>query len=193
MSVEQWNTFIRKTTVFWDVAPCSLIEVYRRFRGAYCLLMHRPDDGGSMHLWNVLQLLRDYTAQYPKRLRVIFNGIIVFTNSLERSPSWEAGRQWDELAKKLSVCNLPRSLITVVTKIRHWTLCCQMNPVHIITICFLRPILILIFHLLLVSEAVSSIQGFRQTFCINFLFPYACYMSIAPRDRHTDGMTKPVQ
>jgi hypothetical protein len=25
------------TTVFWDVAPCSLVEVYRRFRGAYCL------------------------------------------------------------------------------------------------------------------------------------------------------------
>jgi hypothetical protein len=24
-------------TVFWDVAPCSLAEVYRRFRGACCL------------------------------------------------------------------------------------------------------------------------------------------------------------
>jgi hypothetical protein len=23
--------------VFWDVAPCSLTEVYRLFRGAYCL------------------------------------------------------------------------------------------------------------------------------------------------------------
>jgi Zn-dependent protease len=22
---------------FWDVASCSLVEVYRRFRGAYCL------------------------------------------------------------------------------------------------------------------------------------------------------------
>jgi hypothetical protein len=30
---------------FWDVAPCSLGEVYRRFRGAYCLHHHsRPDD-----------------------------------------------------------------------------------------------------------------------------------------------------
>jgi hypothetical protein len=26
-----------KMTVFWDVAPCSLIEVYRRLRGAYCV------------------------------------------------------------------------------------------------------------------------------------------------------------
>lgn len=24
-------------TVFWGVTPCSLIEVYRRFRGTYCL------------------------------------------------------------------------------------------------------------------------------------------------------------
>jgi hypothetical protein len=28
--------------VFRDVAPCSLVEVYRRFRGAYCL--HHQDD-----------------------------------------------------------------------------------------------------------------------------------------------------
>jgi hypothetical protein len=34
-----------KMTVFWDVAPCSLVEINRRFRGAY-----RPDDGGSNHL-----------------------------------------------------------------------------------------------------------------------------------------------
>jgi hypothetical protein len=26
-----------KMTVFWDVAPCTLVEVYRRFRSAYCL------------------------------------------------------------------------------------------------------------------------------------------------------------
>jgi hypothetical protein len=27
----------KKMAVFWFVAPCSLVEVYRRFRGAYCL------------------------------------------------------------------------------------------------------------------------------------------------------------
>jgi hypothetical protein len=32
-----------KMTVFWDVVPYSLIEIYRRFRGAYCL-HHQGDD-----------------------------------------------------------------------------------------------------------------------------------------------------
>jgi hypothetical protein len=26
-----------KMTVFWDVAPCNLVEIGGRFRGAYCL------------------------------------------------------------------------------------------------------------------------------------------------------------
>jgi hypothetical protein len=32
----------KKTTVFWDTPPCSLVEVDRRFGGAYWL--HRQDD-----------------------------------------------------------------------------------------------------------------------------------------------------
>jgi hypothetical protein len=47
--------------VFWDVALCSLVEVYRHFT------TYRPDDGGSKHLWNVGKLLPDYTAQHPRR------------------------------------------------------------------------------------------------------------------------------
>jgi H+/Cl- antiporter ClcA len=35
--------------VLWDAAPCSLVEVYRRFVGA-CCLHHRPDDGGSKNV-----------------------------------------------------------------------------------------------------------------------------------------------
>jgi hypothetical protein len=42
-----------KMTVFWDVASCSLIELNRSFRSAYCL-HHQgddgPDDGGGNHL-----------------------------------------------------------------------------------------------------------------------------------------------
>jgi hypothetical protein len=51
--------------VFWVVAPCSLVEVYRRFRVACCL--HRPDDGGRKDLWNVSKLLPDYTVLQPRR------------------------------------------------------------------------------------------------------------------------------
>jgi hypothetical protein len=49
-----------KMAVFWVVARCNLVEVCRRFRGAYCLhhqgsewaarLTYRCDDGGSKYL-----------------------------------------------------------------------------------------------------------------------------------------------
>jgi len=43
-------------TAFWDVAPCSLVEVERRFKSAYWL-HHQSDDhpvnGSSTNLWNV--------------------------------------------------------------------------------------------------------------------------------------------
>jgi hypothetical protein len=40
-----------KMAVFWIVAPCSLAEVYQRFRGPCCLHHQgRPDDGGSKDL-----------------------------------------------------------------------------------------------------------------------------------------------
>jgi hypothetical protein len=32
-----------KMTAFWDVAPCSLMEVHRRFRGAYCIIRAMSD------------------------------------------------------------------------------------------------------------------------------------------------------
>jgi hypothetical protein len=56
-----------KMAVFWLVALCGLLEVYRLFRAAYCLTMGRPDDGGSKYLWNVGKLLPDYTTQHPRR------------------------------------------------------------------------------------------------------------------------------
>jgi hypothetical protein len=57
-----------KMAAFWDKPSYSLVELGRCLRGAYCLHHHRPDDGGSKHLWNVGLLLRDYTAQYLKML-----------------------------------------------------------------------------------------------------------------------------
>jgi hypothetical protein len=55
-----------KSRVFWDVVPCSHVEVDRRFRGGTASIME--DDGGSTHLRNVGLLQRDYTALHPRRL-----------------------------------------------------------------------------------------------------------------------------
>jgi hypothetical protein len=55
------NSCVMKMAVCSVPAPCSLIEVYRRFRGA-CCLHHR-----SKHLRNVGKLLPDYTALQPRR------------------------------------------------------------------------------------------------------------------------------
>jgi hypothetical protein len=38
-----WRKRIMKMAVFWVVAPCSLVEVYRRFRGI-CSLHHQGED-----------------------------------------------------------------------------------------------------------------------------------------------------
>jgi hypothetical protein len=38
-------------TALWDVAPCSLVEVYGRFRGAYCL-HYEGDDRMMMEAVN---------------------------------------------------------------------------------------------------------------------------------------------
>jgi hypothetical protein len=61
--VKQQMSLSVKTIVFWNVAPCSLVEVYRLFKDACCL--HHQGDRPLQHLWNVGKLLSDYTAQDP--------------------------------------------------------------------------------------------------------------------------------
>jgi hypothetical protein len=71
------NSYL-KMTVFWGVASCSLVEVYRRYRGACCLHHQNDDDDwSSKYLWNVSKLLPDYTVQYSRR------------QSSSYSPPWE--------------------------------------------------------------------------------------------------------
>jgi hypothetical protein len=53
-----------KMAVFWVVAPCSLVEVYQRFRGPCCL----------HHQGHVGKLLPDYTALQPRRQPSCLNG-----------------------------------------------------------------------------------------------------------------------
>jgi hypothetical protein len=45
---QQWDfRFSRRRAAFWDNAPCSVMEVGRRFRGAYCL-HHQGDEWLTM-------------------------------------------------------------------------------------------------------------------------------------------------
>jgi hypothetical protein len=55
-----------KMRAFWDIAPCNLVGVDRRFRGAYCL--HHHPDGGSPHFSNVSLLQWDYSTLYLRKL-----------------------------------------------------------------------------------------------------------------------------
>jgi hypothetical protein len=41
------SQILMKIAVFWVVAPCSLVEVYQRFRGPCCL--HHQGDDGRLH------------------------------------------------------------------------------------------------------------------------------------------------
>jgi hypothetical protein len=65
-SDSQHGSIFLKMTAFWDLAPCNLTEVDRRFTGVYCL-HHQGNDRGSTHLWNGL-LQWDYMAMYSRTL-----------------------------------------------------------------------------------------------------------------------------
>jgi hypothetical protein len=71
-----------KITVFWDVAPCSLVEVCRRFRGAYCL-HHQP-----IPQW-LSKLLTDLHETWSRQhvSGVIPPFILQFLNFLPTMPS----------------------------------------------------------------------------------------------------------
>jgi hypothetical protein len=47
-----------KMAVFWDAAPCSLVEIDLRYRGAYAF---------NIRSWKVGQYLPDCMVQHPKR------------------------------------------------------------------------------------------------------------------------------
>jgi hypothetical protein len=61
-----------RTTVFWDIAPCSLVEMSRRFRGVYYLNFQHdlPDDTGRKHLWNVEKFLQTIRRNIPEDSRL---------------------------------------------------------------------------------------------------------------------------
>jgi hypothetical protein len=62
LKISEFSVFhaaVMKVTVFWDDAPCSVAEIDRRFRCAFCL--RHPDDELKR-----LSVLGDYTAQHSR-------------------------------------------------------------------------------------------------------------------------------
>jgi hypothetical protein len=53
-----------KMIAFWDTELCSLVEVDRRFRGAYCL--RQQSDEQAARGWSVPSRWRQYSPQ-PRR------------------------------------------------------------------------------------------------------------------------------
>jgi hypothetical protein len=77
-----------KILIFWDVTLCSLVQMYRCFRGTYFY----PEDGCGGNLQNVKTLLQDYTLSHPRRRWVI---LIFFT---------ERASHLAEVSIKLPLC-----------------------------------------------------------------------------------------
>jgi hypothetical protein len=73
-----WDFRFSQWRVIWEVASCVLAEIDQRFRGAYCL--HRPDDRGSMLLWNVGKVLPTTRRNMPEDSNL--HSTVVFFNFL---------------------------------------------------------------------------------------------------------------
>jgi hypothetical protein len=85
-----WQTPpISKMAVFWVVAPCSLVEVYQRFRGP-CCLHHQGDEYSDSHLRTHRRENLKSCLLFPLRTEA---------NSL---------RVWNTSSHKFSNCQLPK-------------------------------------------------------------------------------------
>jgi hypothetical protein len=71
--------------VFWVVAPCSLVEVYQRFRGE----THRPDDGGSKDLWNFGKLLPDYNGASTQNTAIFVLTAVRTLDPMKLVATWQ--------------------------------------------------------------------------------------------------------
>jgi hypothetical protein len=59
---------VMKSTIVWDIMPCSPLSVNRCFTLVSCsAYFFDPEDGGDMFLWNIGWHSTDYTALYPIR------------------------------------------------------------------------------------------------------------------------------
>jgi hypothetical protein len=127
-----------KFRVFWDVAPCSHVEVDWHYRGAYCL-HHQGND--SLKYWSTSTRLQDATSHKTKLY--ISVSLHVTIECRNGSPSLsKQSRSWDESWTHLFFCLLDSSFGTqcaltllkfntswmIVQRYRH--LFPQFRPIH---------------------------------------------------------------
>jgi hypothetical protein len=83
-----------KMIAFLDITLCSLVEVDRRFRDAYCLYHY----GDESYFWNVGILQRDYTPLYTRKLSS--SGIWTWNVSRKQQFNKYIASQTDETMKR---------------------------------------------------------------------------------------------
>jgi hypothetical protein len=95
-----------KIIALWDIAPCSLVEVDRRFRGAYCLHHH-----GDYSITSA-----DLTFYFEKILEELALGLVYAKNANAMFQRTVVTGEWINYAthiEQLSIGNgfiLPRKL-----------------------------------------------------------------------------------
>jgi hypothetical protein len=91
-----------KTAAFGNAAPCSMrdidifseeltasiIRMMMKLTDVTAVLTADPDDGGSMHLWNIDQFLSDYTVQRPRRQSSLRNKKFQEPHSVDMVPAF---------------------------------------------------------------------------------------------------------
>jgi hypothetical protein len=115
-----------KMSVLWLAPPCSMVQIYRRFRGTFC--HHQgdkcPDDGGSEILAVRRRLtLRDHstepnTVSTPQKEQQVLgrnsSGRLTSTSPHTQRPPRDTGNRWlpEKRYKLLSSCT-PHGVVTL--------------------------------------------------------------------------------
>jgi hypothetical protein len=68
-----------KFRVFWDVLPCSQVDIVRRFRGAYCLHRSRVSSGSIVSDYGLDD--RAIGVRYPAGAKDFSSSLCVQTGS----------------------------------------------------------------------------------------------------------------
>jgi hypothetical protein len=78
---------VMKSSIFWDIRPCSPLKIKRRFGGTCRIhagfllgLFFDPEYGGDLFLRNVGLLSTDYMVSYPEDI-TLHAGLYTSTNN----------------------------------------------------------------------------------------------------------------